>query len=891
MPIYYPPTPIGVSNTGNTAGNTGTSFATNVIAGTNNITISQSTAANGVNTIWISGGAGGAFSAGASNLGNTAGDTGTVSNRVVFAGGNNITVSQSTNAAGATITISGANAGGAQTGISGIGAGAATATSGTVIFSNSNGLAFGMNGQTMTGSYTVPTVPAQFTGGISTNGNTAGDTGLVTARMVLAGGNNITLSGSTNGGSITVSVSGANQTVQTQNLHNVTLSGNTAGAMAQISSGTLTLAGGNNITLSQAGNAVTISAFNQSAQTFVGGIAAGGATATSGTVIFSNSNGVSFGLNGQTVTASYTVPTVPAQFSGGMSTNGNTAGDTAFVTGRLALIGGNNITLSGSTNAGSMSITVSAFNQSAQTQNIVVPAAAGNTYTSGTVLYTGVNLTVTTNGQTISISASAQSAESQSIGASNLGNTSGTSGVASGAQVRYVIVASDGMIGSQSINGASGTLSLINSWSTATTISQVSNANAIGANAGRFALEGHQHAGIAAMAAGSNTGNTAGNTATQYGTWVIAGTNNITVSGSTGAGGVHTVWLSVPTPGAGAYSAGLSNIGNTSGNTGLAGNQLVLAGGNAITLSGSTNGGSMTITISGGGGGAAFSAGVSTGGNTSGNTGTVSNQVIFAGGNNITLSQSTAAGGATITVSGAAQAVAPTISAYANIPWAWNTGTGAATHASMSFNRAWVFPLTPPDDIFPGNMTVGTVLLNMSFSHSNSTASTASHSSTISFGIYQLTNRTQLTLVVSGSTSWGTGAANNSISSLYNGMRWLTLHSSLFNTSLTLSNNSYWGLLWFRSSNDSIATASHGIMAARMGNSVERSGFAFAASSTASSYVKYYPFHGLYSATFTTAMPGSIAQSEMAYTGSAWAALMPDVRLIASNASNIYGII
>lgn len=845
MLIVYPPTPIGVSNTGNTAGNTGTSFATNVLAGTNNITLSQSTAANGVNTIWISGPTAGQFSAGASNIGNTSGDTGTVSNRVVFAGGNNITVSQSTDAGGATITISGANAGGAQTGISGIGAGAATATSGTVIFSNSNGLAFGMNGQTMTGSYTVPIVPAQFTGGFSTNGNTAGDTGLVTARMVLIGGNNITLSGSTNAGSISVTISAFNQTVQTQNLHDVTLSGNTAGVMAHISSGTLTLAGGNNITLSQNGNAVTISAFNQTAQTFVAGIAAGGVTATSGTVIFSNSNGLAFGLNGQTMTGSYTVPTVPAQLSVGMSTNGNTSGDTAFVTGRFALIGGNNITLSGSTNAGSMSITVSAFNQSA---------------------------------------------ESQSIGVSNLGNTSGTSGMASAAQVCYVIVASNGMIGSQSVNGASGTLSLINSWSTATTISQVSNANAIGADVGRFAQEGHQHAGVAAIAAGSNTGNTAGNTATQFGTWVIAGTNNITVSGSTGAAGVHTIWLSAPTPGAGAYSAGMTTLGNTSGNTGLAGNQLVLVGGNNVTLSGSTNGGSMSITISGPNAGA-FSAGVSTGGNTSGNTGTVSNQVVFVGSNNITLSQSTAAGGATITMSGPTLPTAPTISAYANIPWGVNTGTGAMTHASMSFNRAWVFPLTPPDDIFPGNMTVGTVLLNMSFSHTNSTASTASQSSTISFGIYQLTNRTQLTLVVSGSTSWGTGAANNSLSSLYNGLRWLTINSSLFNTSLTLSNQSYWGLLWFRSSNDSIATGSHGMMAARLGNSAERSGFAFAASSTASSHVKYYPFHGLISNTFTTAMPSAIAQSDMAYTGSNWAALMPDVRLIATNASNIYGII
>lgn len=39
----------------------------------------------------------------------------------------------------------------------------------------------------------------------------------------------------------------------------VSLSGNTAGVMANISSGTLYLAGGNNITLSQNANSVTVS--------------------------------------------------------------------------------------------------------------------------------------------------------------------------------------------------------------------------------------------------------------------------------------------------------------------------------------------------------------------------------------------------------------------------------------------------------------------------------------------------------------------------------------------------------------------------------------------------------------------------------------------------------
>ena len=139
-------------------------------------------------------------------------------------------------------------------------------SSGNISFGNANGISFGANGSTITATYTVPNVPAQ--------------------------------------------------TVQTQNLHNVTLSGNTAGVMAQISSGTLTFAGGNNITLSQNGNAITISGPNiGGAQTGISVISVGANLLTAGTLVFSNSNGVGFGLNGSTLTASYTVPTIPGATS------------------------------------------------------------------------------------------------------------------------------------------------------------------------------------------------------------------------------------------------------------------------------------------------------------------------------------------------------------------------------------------------------------------------------------------------------------------------------------------------------------------------------------------------------------------------------------------------
>lgn len=418
----------GVSLGGNTAGVLAEiSSGTLLLAGGNNITLSQN-----ANSVTISAGAGGAGSdtVGMSNLGNTAGTSGVVSGsavRLLLAGGNNITLSQSIDGVSATLTVSAFNQS-AQTQnlhnltLAGNTAGAlAHVSSGTLTLAGGNNVTLSQAGNaiTISGPNTAAQTIESNTLGMSNLGNTAGTSGVVSAgqvRYVLAGGNNVTLSQSLDGASATLTISAFNQTVQTQNLHNVTLAGNTAGVLAHVSSGTLTLAGGNNITLSQNGNAVTISGGAGGAG--LGGLAAGTQTATSGTIVFSDSNGISFGMSGSTrVTASYTVPTVPAQFSGGIS-GGNTAGDTGSVTGRVLLAGGNNITLSGSTNGGSMSITVSAAN---------IPA---------------------------------QSQESQSFGMSNLGNTSGTTGMASGAQVRFALAGGNNITLSQSIDGASGTITI-----------------------------------------------------------------------------------------------------------------------------------------------------------------------------------------------------------------------------------------------------------------------------------------------------------------------------------------------------------------------------------------------------------------------------------------------
>ena len=138
---------MGVSNdAGNTSGNTKVSFGRFVLRGGDNITLSQITAANELNTVVISAAAGGAgviatqvydvATAGSTGTvtryapedhrhagvpvagisgGNTSGETGTRVGSVMFAGGANITVSGATAAGGQTITISAAAPGGAAT--------------------------------------------------------------------------------------------------------------------------------------------------------------------------------------------------------------------------------------------------------------------------------------------------------------------------------------------------------------------------------------------------------------------------------------------------------------------------------------------------------------------------------------------------------------------------------------------------------------------------------------------------------------------------------------------------------------------------------------------------------------------------------------------------------
>lgn len=584
----------------------------------------------------------------------------------------------------------------------GVSASNSSVSSGTVVFSNSNGVAFGLNGSTVTASYTVPTVPAQFTGGFSTGGNTAGNTGLVTGQVVLAGGPNITLSGSTNGGTITISVSGG------------------AGA---------------------AGN--------------TGFISAGGATASLGTVVFSNSNGVGFGVNGQTVTASHNGLTSQSNqnvtaANGGFAfqtlslSNANgisfgTSAGSAITASHNALTSQSNQAFSAdasstfqtlslqdsngisfSNNAGAIRLTHAlqfTSNTSAITSNALhtsasrvfnVIAATNNTGGGTASLSSNVSFSAA-NGITFYTSAGNAVAASYTVPTVTNSSMSVSDAATSGTLARLAFTNLNGMTLSLS-TGAGGSHTIVGSYTVPTVtnssmsvsdaatsgtlarlaftnlngvtlslstgaggshtivgshnaLTSQSNQNVTAANGG-FAFQTLSFSNANGVSFGTSAGSaitgSIGQTLTAYAlsntTQSTTGTMAFSSLQFAGAGIVSvgvtggSVVISASGGGAG-LSAGMSTNGNTSGDTGLVTGRFALIGGNNITLSGSTNGGSMSITISAPNLSAgAMSAGVSNLGNTAGSTGITGTQMVLVGSGVVSLSQSTGANGGTVSI-------------------------------------------------------------------------------------------------------------------------------------------------------------------------------------------------------------------------------------------------
>ena len=613
---------------------------------------------------------------------------------------------------------------------------------------------------------------------------------------------------------------------------------------------TINFAGGNNVTVSTATAAnvttITISGPNTHAvETPLSvGVSTGGNTAGNTTV----NTGSRLVLSGQ---ANITLSQVTGagattigisggagggvNFSGGISTGGNTAGSTGITGTRLVLVGTNAVSLSQATDANG-----------------------------GTVSF---DVTNTTHGHT-----------NLSAGVSTGGNTSGTTGVNTGSQL--VLVGGNNITASQGTAAGATTITLSgpNTHAQQTGISGIQNTETTyisgtveleGTNnitvfsttGQRFRISGaNTHAAETPLSVGISTGgNTEGNTTVNTGSrLVFVGSNMITLSQATAAG-ASTITLkatqSVQTQDV--LSAGVSTGGNTAGNTGVnTGSQLVFSGQANITLSQATAAGATTIGISGAGGaGGNFSGGVSNLGNTAGSTAITGTQNVHVGTHHLTLSQSTGANGATITY-----IPGPNINIWNNFR-PHGTVQGIQTAVNDGLDRTWgIFPLMH-NEPFPGLMTVNTLFMKLSVSGSTATMSAAATSS-FSFALYTLTG-SSLSLLNSASTSFGYAAAASNNSTGWAGIRWLTLHSSLWSVQPVLSQAEYWIGTAYATSGVSNQTLNLYGMRAHASQSVSHSGtlgVATVAGATSHGYGGFWP--GLYTAT-SASPPGSIGSAEL----------------------------
>lgn len=260
------------------------------------------------------GGGGVALSAGANSVSN---------GTVVFSNSNGVTFGLN----GSTVTAS--VAAGPSAGIGAIAAGTQTATSGTIVYSNSNGLTFGMSGSTrVTGSH---------------DGFRSASAGTTHALGPgLSFGNLNGISFGANGSTIT-----ASYTVPSTAglLSAINLSAGTTSTNASA----FTAGNANGVSFGLDGQTLTASvAAGATATGNVGGLAAGTQTGTSGTFVFANSNGLTFGMSGSSqITGSYTVPSTAGLLSAINVSGGTTSNNLS----QLVFSNGGNVSfgLSGST--------------------------------------------------------------------------------------------------------------------------------------------------------------------------------------------------------------------------------------------------------------------------------------------------------------------------------------------------------------------------------------------------------------------------------------------------------------------------------------------------------------------------------------------------------------
>lgn len=645
--------------TGNTSGTTSSAQGTDLwLAGGNGVTISGSS-----NSL--------SFSVNTSYLASNA-STNYVQANAVF-NGTNASGTIASNA----ISISVAAPVGGATNLT-MGAGASTLNSvSNILFQNSNGVSFGAstsnNGSititaTVQTNYLTTAALSSQTLALTLGGNvaTTNSSQILNGGYILAGGNGVTIQQSNNSVSLSVATNYQSQgaylttaALSSQTLA-FSLSGNTATTnSSQILNGGYALAGGNGVTLQQSNNTISISvATNYQSQGAylttadlsanssnyvrnwkLTGNTSGTTSSAQGTDLWlAGGNGVT--ISGSSNTLSFSVAT-NYQSQGAYlttaanstqtlafvpGTSGNTAGTLATIqSGTIALVGGNNITISQSSGTNSTNLIISGPTLTQYFSN------TGTTFNgagvSGSLTFNTAGLQVSLSaagGGGIAIADSVSTFSTNTIQFVNTNNVSFSINTGGGstrmlASVPNISVGIGGGTAQQVVTALSFSNSPNMSWqlstgagvspniaasiygtpyinfSASTTSGNFSAVTFANSNNITFGLNNGTITASAAPTTINQTGpNIAAGTQTgTSGTIVFSNSNNF----SFGMSNSSIVTLSYNN-----IDIGMSNVGNTAGTTGTfdgGGLRYVFAATNNVTLSQSSNGASVTLSVAG----------------------------------------------------------------------------------------------------------------------------------------------------------------------------------------------------------------------------------------------------------------------------------------------------
>ena len=687
----------------------------------------------------------------------TANTTGTV----VFSNSNGITFGMSNNSV---ITASVAGVGGGNTGS--ISAGTTRGTLGEMVFSNSNGLSFGINGQTLTGSHN----------GLTSQSNQAfSASGGSSAFQTLSFNNANGATFSNVGGAVQLSytVPSTAGLLSAINFSAGTTSNNSASIQFVNSNGVSFGLNAGTITATVATNYLT----SQSNQAF----SASGGSSTFQTLNFVNGNGATFTNNAGSVGISYTVPNVPAQTNqtigiyGSSQTTGQSSSST-FDARSITIRGAGIVSVGNS--AGE--IIISATGAGGGGGGVAVSAGA-NSVSNGTVVFSNSNgVTFGLNGATVTASHDGLTSQSnQAFSASGGSSAFQTLNFANSNGL--IFSNSNGsVIGSYTVPSTAGLISAIN-FSAGTTSNNTASIQFANSNGVSFGLNaGTITATVATnyLTSQSNQAFSASGGSSTFQTLSFANSNGLTFSNSNGS---VIVSYTVPVVPAqtnqtiGAYA--VSNTTGASSSTTIDARSLSFEGAGIASV-GYSNGSVIFSVPAGGGGGDGVNI-LAAGTQTANTTGTVlfqnSNGVTFGMSNNSVITASVAAGGGGGT----------TVSQWR--PYESNSW------ASQVLNQVSQ-PMFAPFHL-PNHLRMDRAIHFVSVSISSSSNSSAAGVMSFSVGIYTR-NASSLSLVASGSQFYRWTNSSNLSTSVISGIRAVTIPF----TDTTLTPGDYWFCIQSRTS-------------------------------------------------------------------------------------------